>query len=178
VLVAGYLTYGIVYLGFALLAAKPAVAVLFGAYGASSALFSGAERALIAENSPEGLKGTMLGLYGMLQGIGLLLASTIAGVMYAFNSDAPFLFWRRAGYPVGDRGGADPGARRRLKRILNDLGGSARRTLPDVLLKSHPPHLYPVPHGGAGYIRLHGRIAMKGSGRGAFGRVGKGYKEG
>lgn len=92
VLVPGYLIYGAVYLGFALLADKTSVALLFAAYGAYNALISGAERAFIAENSPEGLKGTLLGLYGMLQGIGLLLASTIAGLMYALNSDAPFLF--------------------------------------------------------------------------------------
>ncbi len=35
----------------------------------------------------------MLGLYGMLQGIALLLASIIAGLMwYNMNSSAPFLF--------------------------------------------------------------------------------------
>jgi MFS family permease len=92
VLVPGYLLYGAVYLGFALMTGKAAVALLFAAYGAYNALISGAERAFIAENAPAGLKGTVLGLYGMLQGIGLLLASTIAGVLYAFNSDAPFLF--------------------------------------------------------------------------------------
>lgn len=47
----------------------------------------------IAENSPSGLKGTVLGLYGMLQGIGLLLSSIVAGLMWDnINSDAPFLF--------------------------------------------------------------------------------------
>lgn len=92
VLVPGYLIYGAVYLGFALVTGKAAVVLLFAAYGVYNALISGAERAFIAENSPEGLKGTVLGLYGMLQGIGLLLSSTIAGLLYSFNSDAPFLF--------------------------------------------------------------------------------------
>lgn len=92
VLVPGYLLYGAVYLGFAMLTGKAAVVGLFAAYGAFNALISGAERAFVAENAPAGLKGTVLGLYGMLQGIGLLLASTIAGVLYALNSDAPFLF--------------------------------------------------------------------------------------
>ena len=89
----GYLIYGFVYLGFALFSSKPAIVLLFIAYGAYTAFISGAERAFIAENSPKGLKGTVLGLYGMLQGIGLLLSSTIAGLMWDnINSGAPFLF--------------------------------------------------------------------------------------
>ncbi|MPM12878.1 hypothetical protein SDC9_59233 [bioreactor metagenome] len=93
ILVPGYLIYGLVYLGFALLSSKPAIVLLFIAYGAYNAFISGAERAFIAENSPSGLKGTVLGLYGMLQGIGLLLSSIVAGLMWDnINSDAPFLF--------------------------------------------------------------------------------------
>ncbi|OPY59020.1 MAG: Multidrug resistance protein MdtH [Pelotomaculum sp. PtaU1.Bin035] len=93
ILVPGYLIYGLVYLGFALLSSKPAILMLFIAYGAYNAFISGAERAFVAENAPSGLKGTVLGIYGMLQGAGLLLSSIIAGLMWAnINSDAPFLF--------------------------------------------------------------------------------------
>ena len=93
ILVPGYLIYGVVYLGFAFLSAKSAVLMLFIAYGAYTALISGAERAFIVENAPSGLKGTILGLYGMLQGIGLLLSSIIAGLLWDnINSNAPFLF--------------------------------------------------------------------------------------
>ncbi len=93
ILVPGYLIYGFVYFGFAFLSAKPAVLILFIAYGAYTALISGAERAFIAENSPSCLKGTILGLYGMLQGIALLLSSIIAGLLwYRINSGAPFIF--------------------------------------------------------------------------------------
>lgn len=93
VLVPGYLIYGLVYLGFASLSSKPVIVLLFIAYGAYTAFISGAERAFIAENSPSGLKGTVLGLYGMLQGIGLLLSSTIAGVLWdSLGSGTPFLF--------------------------------------------------------------------------------------
>jgi len=92
ILVPGYLIYGLVYLGFAVLAAKPAIVLLFIAYGAYNAFLSGAERAFIAENAPANCKGTVLGLYGMLQGIGLLLSSTIAGILWnTINSNAPFL---------------------------------------------------------------------------------------
>jgi MFS family permease len=92
VLVPGYIVYGLVYLGFALLASQAAAVVLFVLYGAYTALISGAERALIAETAPAQYKGTVLGLYGMLQGIGLLLSSIIAGALWnALGSDAPFL---------------------------------------------------------------------------------------
>ncbi|HQQ89585.1 MAG TPA: MFS transporter, partial [Oscillospiraceae bacterium] len=93
VLVPGYLIYGLVYLGFAFLSSRFSMILLFIAYGAYNALISGAERAFIVENSPKGLKGTILGLYGMLQGIGLLLSSIIAGLMWDnVNSAAPFIF--------------------------------------------------------------------------------------
>lgn len=93
ILIPGYLIYGLVYLGFALLTAKPAILLLFVAYGAYNAFISGAERAFITENAPSGLKGTVLGLYGMVQGVGLLLSSIIAGLMWdKINSNAPFFF--------------------------------------------------------------------------------------
>ncbi len=92
VLAPGYLVYGLVYLGFALIASKAVTVLLFVAYGAYNALTGGAERAFIAENAPERLRGTVLGLYGMLQGIGLLLASLLAGVLWDIaGSGAPFI---------------------------------------------------------------------------------------
>ncbi len=93
ILVPGYLIYGLVYLGFAFLSSKPAIVLLFIAYGAYNAFISGAERAYISEKAPTDLRGTILGLYGMLQGVGLLLSSIIAGVMWdKINSNAPFFF--------------------------------------------------------------------------------------
>lgn len=93
ILVPGYLIYGAVYLGFALFASKVSIIILFIAYGAYTAFISGAERAFVSEASPSGFRGTVLGLYGMLQGIGLLLSSIIAGQMWNyFGSDAPFWF--------------------------------------------------------------------------------------
>src|SRR5665648_547807 len=93
VLVPGYLLSGLVYLGLASLTSKPAVVVLFAAYGACTAFLSGAERAFVAEAAPPHLRGTVLGIYGMLQGIGLLLASVVAGAMWVgLGPDAPFWF--------------------------------------------------------------------------------------
>lgn len=93
ILVPGYIVFGLVYLGFALLEQKPAIVVLFIAYGIYTALVTGAERAFVAETAPAGLKGTVLGIYGMLQGIGLLLSSIIAGFLWdSINASAPFWF--------------------------------------------------------------------------------------
>ncbi|MFA0815211.1 MAG: MFS transporter [Anaerofustis sp.] len=93
VLVPGYLIYGAVYFGFALWTSHTGVIVLFLAYGVYTAFLAGAERAFIAENAPADYKGTVLGFYGMLQGIGLLFSSIIAGVLWtAFGSNAMFYF--------------------------------------------------------------------------------------
>lgn len=93
ILVPGYLIYGLVYIGFATLASKTAIVFLFIAYGAYTAFISGAERAFISEAAPPDFKGTLLGIYGMLQGIGLLFSSIIAGAMWGgINSNAPFWF--------------------------------------------------------------------------------------
>lgn len=93
VLVPGYIIYGLVYIGFALFRSHTAVIILFISYGAYTAFISGAERAFIAEAAPQGFRGTVLGLYGMLQGIGLLLSSIIAGAMWEYISPAAtFMF--------------------------------------------------------------------------------------
>jgi len=93
ILVPGYLIYGLVYLGFALFTSKISIILLFIAYGAYTAFISGAERAFVSEASPEDYKGTVLGIYGMLQGVGLLFSSIIAGALWdRINSNAPFWF--------------------------------------------------------------------------------------
>ena len=93
ILVPGYLIYGFVYFGFAMLTGKTSIIILFILYGAYTAFISGAERALVAEAAPKGFKGTVLGIYGMLQGFGLLLSSIIAGALWDnISSNAPFWF--------------------------------------------------------------------------------------
>jgi MFS family permease len=93
ILVPGYIIYGLVYLGFALLSSKVTIILLFIAYGAYTAFIGGAERAFIAEIAPADFKGTVLGIYGMLQGVGLLFSSIIAGAMWDHvSSNAPFWF--------------------------------------------------------------------------------------
>ena len=92
-LVAGYIVFAIVYLGFALAFNKTIMFGLFVLYGIYTALTAGVERAFIAEISPKHLKGTMLGLHSTVVGVALLPASIIAGLLWStFGPKAPFLF--------------------------------------------------------------------------------------
>lgn len=93
VIVASYIVYALVYFGFALFTGTAAMILLFGFYGVFTAMISGAEKAMLVEMAPKEYKGTVLGLYGTMQGLGLLLSSTIAGFMWTFaGENSPFFF--------------------------------------------------------------------------------------
>ena len=92
-LVGGYLTFSLVYFGFAFCTSKPLMILIFVIYGIYTAMTAGAERAFIAEIAPTKLKGTMLGLHSTLVGIALLPASVIAGFLWdKIGVFAPFMF--------------------------------------------------------------------------------------
>lgn len=92
-LVGGYLTFSVVYFGFAFCNAKPMMVLIFVIYGVYTAMTAGVERAFIAEIAPPELKGTMLGLHSTLAGIALLPASVIAGALWdGVGASAPFLW--------------------------------------------------------------------------------------
>ena len=76
-----------------------AMPVLFIAYGIYTALVSGAERAFVAEQAKAEYRGTVLGVYGLCQGGGLLIASVLAGALWMnFGAGAPFLFGGIVGF--------------------------------------------------------------------------------
>lgn len=81
-LVAGYLTFSVVYFGFAVCTSKLFMITIFIVYGIYTAMTAGVERAFISEIAPKELKGTMLGLHSTLAGIALLPASVIAGLIW------------------------------------------------------------------------------------------------
>jgi MFS family permease len=93
-LVAGYLTYAMVYAGFALLGDAPpswAVWSLFLCYGLYSGLTDGVEKALVTDLAPPGVRASALGLHATLVGLGLLPASLIAGILWtAYGPAATF----------------------------------------------------------------------------------------
>ncbi len=92
-IVIAYIIYAAVYLCFGLFSNTVTIGIMFALYGFYQAFVTGAERALIVEISPKKFKGTVLGLQGMAQGLGVFLSSIIAGVLWEFvDISVPFFF--------------------------------------------------------------------------------------
>jgi len=91
--VAGYIFYGLVYLGFAVVSNTAYLWWLFGLYGIYNAVTEGVEKALVAEIAPPDQKATLIGLHATLVGVGLLPASLIGGALWNyFGAGATFYF--------------------------------------------------------------------------------------
>lgn len=91
-LVIGYFTYGIVYVGFAI-ATPLQLWGLFATYGIYVALTDGVEKALVSDIAPFDVRATLIGLHATFTGIGLLPASLFAGFLWdGFGAAAPFYF--------------------------------------------------------------------------------------
>ena len=92
-LVSGYLTFSLVFFGFAFCITKPLMILIFVIYGVFTAMTAGVERAFIAEIAPPQLKGTRLELHSTLAGIALLPASVIAGLLWdGIGAYEPFVY--------------------------------------------------------------------------------------
>ena len=99
VIVAGWLVYAAIYLGFGLAQTGGQIWALYAGYGVYYGLAFGTSKALIADLVPEPLRGTAYGTYGAVLGILDLPASLLAGVLWqgigawnGFGAPAPFLF--------------------------------------------------------------------------------------
>jgi MFS family permease len=95
----GWLTYGIIYLGFARSITGTHVWILFGFYGIYYALTEGSVRAFIADRVGQAQRGTAYGIYNAAVGLTVLPASIIAGILWqgfgkwpGFGPSAPFYF--------------------------------------------------------------------------------------
>jgi MFS family permease len=91
-LAAGWLWYALCYAGFALAARPLQLWILFAAYGLVAGLTEGSERALIAAAVPADRRGSALGLYNLVSGVGLLCASILAGEVWEHASPRAALF--------------------------------------------------------------------------------------
>jgi len=103
-IIAGWIVYGLVYLGFALggaagEASRWTLFALYTLYGAYYGLTEGVGKALIADLVEQEQRGTAYGLYNTVVGVTTLPASFIAGVLWqglgsflGFGPSAPFLF--------------------------------------------------------------------------------------
>jgi MFS family permease len=98
-IIAGWLAYGLVYLGFALSTTGWGIWVLFGFYGIYYAMTEGAGKAFVADLVPPERRGTAYGLYNAAIALTAFPASLIAGILWqgvgswgGFGPSAPFLF--------------------------------------------------------------------------------------
>ena len=99
VLIAGWLVYVFIYLGFALADQAWHIWVFYCLYGAHYGLSFGTAKAMVADLVPVELRGTAYGTYNAVLGLIDLPASLIAGVLWqgvghwaGFGPSAPFFF--------------------------------------------------------------------------------------
>ena len=81
-IIAGWLWYAAVYVGFAVTDALLPLLGWFFAYGLYYALVEGSEKALIADLTPRHLQGTSFGWYNAVLGFGALAASLLFGAVW------------------------------------------------------------------------------------------------
>jgi MFS family permease len=98
-IVGGWITYGLVYLGFAFSQTGWQIWILFALYGLYYAATEGTARALVADLVPAFHRGTAYGLFNAAIGITALPASVVAGLLWqgagtwtGFGASAPFFF--------------------------------------------------------------------------------------
>jgi MFS family permease len=87
-IVAGWMLYAAVYLGFARASEVWHAWALFLSYGAFFALTEGVEKALVADLAPATARGTAFGWYNLVLGIGALPASLLFGAIWEWQSPA------------------------------------------------------------------------------------------
>jgi MFS family permease len=99
IILAGWVVYAAVYLGFTLACTAAQVWVLFTLYGVYYALTEGIARALIGDLVPAARRGTAYGYYHAAVGLTALPASLVAGVLWqglgawpGLGPAAPFAF--------------------------------------------------------------------------------------
>jgi MFS family permease len=83
-ILAGWLAYGLFYLGMGLLPPGTPLALygLFAFYGVFMAATEGVEKALVADLAPPDLRGTAFGWFNLTAGLMLLPASLLFGALY------------------------------------------------------------------------------------------------
>ena len=82
VVVAGWIVYAAVYLGFSAAKSSTAPWVLLGVYGLYQALTEGVIKALIADVVPKDQRAGAIGLFYTMTGVGQLAASLAAGALW------------------------------------------------------------------------------------------------
>jgi len=93
IMIAGYLIFAVVYLGFGLAAGPGIVWLLFPAYGFYIAMTDGVGKAIVADMVKKEYMGTAMGLYHFVLGIFAFFASLVAGLLWMYvGVMAPFIY--------------------------------------------------------------------------------------
>lgn len=91
-IVAGWIVYSIIYLGFAFASAWWHAWILYAGYGLYYGAFQGAASALVADLVPASLRGTAYGIFNAALGVAAFPASLMAGLLWDwYGPSAPFL---------------------------------------------------------------------------------------
>ncbi|MDK1031314.1 MAG: MFS transporter, partial [Planctomycetia bacterium] len=88
VLIAGWVVYALVYLGFGFASEPWHLWCLFIAYGLFHGLSEGAERAIVADLAREEVRGSAYGLFNFAEGVAKFPASLIMGIIYVWKGPA------------------------------------------------------------------------------------------
>jgi MFS family permease len=92
-IIAGWLIYAVIYLGFAFASARWHIWILYAGYGLYYGAFLGASSALVADLIPQHLRGTAYGIFNAALGVAAFPASLLAGLLWDwYGPPAPFLF--------------------------------------------------------------------------------------
>jgi len=92
-LLIGWLSFALVYLGFAFASGPILIWFLYAFYGVYYATSEGVSRALLADIVPASRRGKAFGIYGMAVGLTILPASFLAGFLWdKFGAPVPFYF--------------------------------------------------------------------------------------
>ena len=127
-LVAGWLVYARIYLGFAAITAGWQAWVLMAFYGIYAACFEGVAKAFVADLVPPAHRGTAYGVFHTAIGLAALPASLIAGILW--EGIGPWTGWGpRAPFVFG--AGMALAASILLATALPRTGAAPRRPRPD-----------------------------------------------
>jgi MFS family permease len=92
-IIAGWLIYAAIYLGFAFASERWHIWILYAGYGLYYGAFLGASSAVVADLVSERSRGTAYGIFNAALGVAALPASVIAGLLWDwYGPAAPFLF--------------------------------------------------------------------------------------
>lgn len=87
-IIVGWILYASIYAGLAFATSTLIVVSLFLIYGVFFGLTEGPEKALVADLSPDELRGTAFGFYNASLGLGMLAASVLFGAVWVSISPA------------------------------------------------------------------------------------------